>query len=240
MLILYQFPISHFCEKIRWALDFKKLEYKQVNLMLGPHISRTKKIAPKSTVPILIHDKKVIQNSSDIITYLDETFGQPVLTPAEESEKKQALEWEKYLDDEIGIHVRRCIYAVILDIPSITIPLFSHNAPWYAKYFYKLIYTGLSKKMHQLLKINEKTTQQSWQHLNTAIDKVYTHLQEHKFLVGNTFTRADLTAAALLAPLCRADGYGLNWPDYPTELEELIDTNREKITWVHKCYKKYR
>lgn len=38
MLTLYQFPISHYCEKIRWALDFKQLKYNTVNLLPALHI----------------------------------------------------------------------------------------------------------------------------------------------------------------------------------------------------------
>ena len=34
---LYQFPISHYCEKVRWAMDYKKLEYKAKNLLPGLH-----------------------------------------------------------------------------------------------------------------------------------------------------------------------------------------------------------
>ncbi len=245
MLILYQFPISHFCEKIRWALDHKKLEYKLFNLLPGPHVSKTKKLTPKSTVPILVHDKllhdkKVIQNSSDIITYLDETFPQRPLTPEQEDEKKEALDWEKYLDKEIGVHIRITIYSVILDHPAILIPFFCHNGPWYAKYFYKIIFPKLREKMILLMNINEQTAQQSKQRLELAIDKVYKHLQEHNFLVANTFTRADLTAAALLAPLCKPNGYGITWPRYPEKLEELIETNHDKIAWALKLYEKYR
>ena len=40
MRILYQFPLSHFCEKARWMLDYKELEYVAQNLMPGAHRAR--------------------------------------------------------------------------------------------------------------------------------------------------------------------------------------------------------
>jgi len=240
MLILYQFPISHFCEKIRWTLDHKRLEYQISNLLPGPHVSKTKKLAPKSSVPILVHDKMIIQNSSDIITYLDNTFQQHPLTPDQEDEKNEALNWEKYLDKEIGVHLRLYIYSILLDHPSILIPLFCHNGPWYAKHFYKIIFPALRKKIIKYMNINEQTMQQSRQHLDKAIDKLYSHFQEHKFLVGNTFTRADLTAASLLAPICKPAKYGVIWPQkYPEQLEEMIDANRNKMNWVSKFYEEH-
>jgi len=53
MLTLYQFPISHYCEKARWALDYKKLDYRKVNLLPGPHMKKTKKLSGKTQVPVL-------------------------------------------------------------------------------------------------------------------------------------------------------------------------------------------
>ena len=44
MLSLYQFPISHYCEKIRRALDYEKLDYRVVNLLPGFHASTAKRI----------------------------------------------------------------------------------------------------------------------------------------------------------------------------------------------------
>ena len=74
--ILYQFPISHYCEKVRWAMDHKGLEYKLKNLLPGLHLKTTRKMAKKSSVPILVDTNKQglpeqIQNSHIILNYLD-------------------------------------------------------------------------------------------------------------------------------------------------------------------------
>jgi glutathione S-transferase len=37
MITLYQFQFSHFCEKARWALDYKDLPYTCKNLLPGLH-----------------------------------------------------------------------------------------------------------------------------------------------------------------------------------------------------------
>ena len=91
------------------------------------------------------------------------------------------------------------------------------------------------------MKINETTFADSKEKMSEAIDKIHTHLQEHKFLAGDEFSRADLTAASLLAPLVMPVGYGLNWPKkVPSELQSLIDGFKNKIEWVDEVYKKYR
>jgi len=54
MIKLYQFCCSHFCEKARWALEYKRLAYRPVNLVPGLHLRPVRKLAPKSCVPLLV------------------------------------------------------------------------------------------------------------------------------------------------------------------------------------------
>ncbi len=241
MLKLYQFPISHYCEKIRWALAFKNLNHEVKNLLPGLHTLTTKKFSPRSSVPILTHDDKVVQGSDKIISYLDETFSTRSLTPEEVQTRDEALEWEKYIDNEIGIHVRRCCYHILLEYPNIVIPFFTHAGPWYGKPLLTIMFPQLKVKMRRLMDITGESAKNSKEHLRIAIDRLYSHYQEHEFLAGNQFSRADLAAAALLAPLCMPKKYGLNWPDnLPEEWEELVVEFQGKTSWVHEAYEKYR
>lgn len=241
MLTLYQFPISHYCEKIRWALDYKGLEYKIINVLPGAHIKIIKSIAPKSEVPVLVHDDIVIQNSSDILTYLDKTFPEKSLTPSEPELEKQALEWEKYVDEQVGPHVRLYCYYYILDRPDITLPLLTHGQPWYKKLMFRLFYPKVREVMRKYLNINDRTAAISLKKLQRAIDKLHSHLEQNPFLAGNKFSRADLAGASMLAPICKSGKYGLDWPDnFPDEMEKVINTFRHKLRWVDRLYRDYR
>ncbi len=241
MLKFYQFPISHFCEKIRWTLDFKKLDYEVKNLLPGLHVLKTKKLSPETSVPILTHDGKAIQGSSEIISYLDKMFPERILTPQELKMKDEALKWEEYLDREIGINIRLCCYHILLEYPAIVIPFFTHNAPWYGKPFLTLIFPKLKVRMIQRMKLNDVSAKKAKEGLRIAIDRLYSHYQKHDFLAGNQFSRADLTAASLLAPLCMPEKYGLNWPDtHPEQMEELVAEFSGKTKWVLDFYEKYR
>ena len=64
MIELYQFPFSHYCEKVRWALDYKDIAYRTVNLLPGFHFRHVTKLAPKTCVPALRDDGTVVQDSS--------------------------------------------------------------------------------------------------------------------------------------------------------------------------------
>ena len=238
---LYQMPISHYCEKIRWALDFKQLDYQVKNLLPGLHVKKAKKLAPRSSLPILVHDGKATQDSSEIITYLDGVFPDHPLTPVDPELKQEALRWEQFADQEIGGHVRRVCYHILLDHPRIVTPFFTHQGPWYGKFLIKRIYPRLQKTMRELMQINEQSFQESVTHLHQAVATINAHLEDRKYFAGERFSRADLANAALLAPLVMPDGYGLDWPQQvPDRLQQLMDEFRPKIAWVGRFYQQHR
>lgn len=242
MLTLYQFPNSHYCEKVRWALDYKHLDHKITNLLPGLHGRTAKKLAASSSsLPILVHDGKVLQNSSDILTYLDDVFPQNALMPEQESLQQEVLAWEKFADEKIGIPVRLVFYHTLLEHPALLVALFTGNGPWYGAFLLKAFFPRLKAAMQSNMHINDKTAGAANKRLGLAIDKVYERLRDNRFLVGDRFTRADLSVAALLAPLCRPNKYGVDWPQpYPEPLESLIAGYAEKIAWVDDIYAGYR
>lgn len=241
MFTLYQFPISHYCEKVRWALDYKNIEYQEKNLLPGFHMLTAKRLAPDTSLPILVDDGKAIQGSDRIITYLDETYPENNLTPEDGKLKAEAMEWENYADQEIGISIRRAYYHVLLDYPEVIIPLYTQKGPWYGTVLLKAVFPVLKMRMRALMDINQETARESKKKLIAAVERLYSHLQDHPFLVGDQFSRADLAAASLLAPLYRLDPYGLKWPDrFPDALEDQIEELRDKSEWVVSLYESYR
>lgn len=241
MLKLYQFPISHYCEKIRWALDYKGIEYATINLIPGLHIRHTQNMGLRSSVPLIQHKEKHIQGSIDIIDYLDQAFPHKQLTPVSEAIEATAMEWEFHLGNEVGVHVRRCIYHILLDYPGIVKPLFSNNGPWYGRVYLLLAYPKLAKAMRKFMHINADTAAESQRLLAIAIEKLAKHYQHNEFLAGEEFSRADLTAAALCAPLTMEKQYGLNWPSRPPDkLTLLMEEFSSQLSWVSRIYSEYR
>lgn len=241
MLTLYQFAISHYCEKVRWALDYKGLEHQIINLLPGTHTKVVKSIAPKTEVPVLRHDKKIVQGSSEIISYLDKAFPEKPLTPSDPALKQQALQWEAFVDENIGPHIRLYCYHFLLDQPDIVVPLLTHGQPWHKRWVFRLIFPKVREKMRQFMRINERTADISLKKLKRAIDKLATELETRSFLACDQFTRADLAAASLLAPLRTPKKYGVVWPErLPEDLQKTTDLLEDKINWVDNIYETYR
>lgn len=240
-ITLYQFQLSHFCEKARWALDYKNIDYETRNLLPGFHAATTKKLCDRSSVPVLVHNGNAKQDSVKIISYLDEAFPENPLTPQNPELRGQAMEWERYADKEIGPAVRLCFYHLALDHPSLVTSLFTQGGPWYGKYLFRIIFAKLRVKMRALMKINEQTYQSSLNTVDNTADKLVEHINGRDYIVGDAFSRADLAIAALFAPLCQPAKYALVWPqEYPDSLKELFDRYKDRLDWVSQIYEKHR
>ncbi len=205
MTELYQFPMSHFCEKARWALDYKGVAYRVVNYLPGFHFLPVRMIAPKTSVPVLRDGKAIVQGSGEIIDYLDGKYPESPLTPRDPEFAKEALEWERFCDEEIGVHARRWFYYHALADRRVALGFLLQDAARYKGAFFRLAFPVVRLVMMQFMDITAETAAGSEQRFRLALKKLDGVLAGRRFLVGDRFSRADLAACALLSPVCLAD-----------------------------------
>jgi glutathione S-transferase len=156
MLTLYQFQCSHYCEKARWALDYKGLAYETRNLIPGPHRRTAERLAAQSHVPILVDgglvdEAKVIQGSDAIIDHLDRRWPEHRLTPLDTLSASLAVEWEHYLDAEIGVSIRCWFYYYVLPERALAMRFLLQGAPWYGRPLYALIFPAVRHAMRKMM-----------------------------------------------------------------------------------------
>ena len=205
MYELYDFTFSHYSEKARWALDFKGVPYRPRHLLPGFHMRTTRRLAPRSSVPILKTDDAVIQGSTEIIDFLEQTFPQRSLTPSDPQAAHSALEWEKYLDVEIGVTLRLWFYHHALPDRDRALKFLCAQTSWLQRSLFAFAFTSIRGKMTQLMNINAENASSAERRFALAFDRLDQALERGPFLAGNSFSRADLSACALLWPLCRPD-----------------------------------
>ena len=145
------------------------------------------------------------RNSSAIVDYLDARYPNPPLTPSDPDAVRQALAWEEYLDEEIGATWRLWFYYHRLPDRHLALRLLLQDAAWHKRPLFMLAYPAIRKAMIKRMNINADTASQAEQRLRAALDKLDDALDGHTFLVGDRFSRADLTACALLSPACLRD-----------------------------------
>jgi glutathione S-transferase len=114
-LELYHHGTSVCAAKIRIALAEKDLPWEghYVDILKGEqHAPEYLKLNPKHVVPTLIHDGRVIRESTLIGEYLDEVFPDPPLKPATALERYAMRMWTKRLDEEVHAATAIVTYAI--------------------------------------------------------------------------------------------------------------------------------
>lgn len=243
MITLYQFQCSHYCEKARWALDYKGLRYVCKNLVPGPHLKVTKKLAPGSSLPILVDDGAVVQDSTSIIAFLDEKYRDRPLTPPDPVEAQAASDWEEYLDEEIGVTLRLWFYYYTLPDRDRALRFLLEGAPWYGRPIMAFAFPRIRAAMLEYMNIYAESASQSEQRMLTAFDRLDGAVKDGRFLVGNSFSKADLTACALLSPLCAPGRSDQELSTaHPEEVCRLREKHRSRpfFEWVLETYRTHR
>jgi glutathione S-transferase len=162
-----------------------------------------KKLAPRSCVPILKAHDAVIQDSTEIINFLERTFPDRSLTPPDSKDANEAMEWEEYLDEEIGVTLRLWFYYHALPNRDRAIRFLCQGTPWLQRSLFAFSFVPIRRAMTQMMNISAEPATDAERRFLIAFDRLDKALERGPFLVGNRFSRADLTACALLWPLCR-------------------------------------
>ena len=104
MLELYHHGSSVCAAKVRLVLYEKGLDWKghYLDILKGDQFDpEYVKLNPKAVVPTLVHDGKVLTESTLICEYLDEVFPDPPLKPADPYARWQMRLWTKAVDDQV-------------------------------------------------------------------------------------------------------------------------------------------
>jgi glutathione S-transferase len=243
MLTLYTFNISHFAEKARWALDYEGIPYEEKVLLPGPHQLVTRRIAPRTHVPVLEHDGKYVQGSGAIIDYVADRLGGTRLTAIDPAERAMARELENTLDQTFGRGVQQVLYSALLKDRRTVIELWSSGGPFWAKGFYAIAFPAVASAVRRMYKTNDvEGVANAKRRFVTTFDALDAVLAKQPYLGGDAPRRTDITLAALLAPVCRVSEHRVKWPAIPAELADLEANLRGRPTWNHvlRMYRDHR
>jgi glutathione S-transferase len=105
MLTLYHNDMSVCAAKVRTALAEKKLDFDFIHLDLRAGDTQRPeylKLNPNAVVPTLIHDDRVITESTVICEFIDDEWPDPPLKPPDSFGRARMRLWNKQLDE--GLH----------------------------------------------------------------------------------------------------------------------------------------
>ena len=240
---LHQFPISHYCEKVRWTLDYKGLKYQPVNYLPGRHLKPVKQLSGQTAVPVLTSAGQVISGSADIITFLDQSCPDRPLTPADTELRQQALDWEARLDNEAGPAVRLWVYHHLLSRPDLLVPMLAAGQPFWVGWLLRMKYAEVEKGMRRWMNVNDEPAAAAQKTMETLLEELRVEYSASHFLVGESFSRADLAACSLFAMTFQPQAYGIRWPkpdQLPAGMQQWLCDHEDLIEPLRQRYAQYR
>lgn len=242
--ILYQFPLSVYCEKTRWNLDAKGLDYICKDLLPTLHAFTSWRLTRQRPLPVLRDGKRAIGDSTNIALYLERCYPTHALIPVDPVAQSQVLAFEEWFD-ELGDHVRRYCWSLEINGPKVSSIFFGFSG--YASWKQSL--AQVCKPLWRLLlrrtfDIEEPYSSRSLARVEDALPRLeqWLHGDVNNYLVGNQFTLADLTAACMLAPLIGPD----NSPWADARLSRHVGHHRAEVRatfagqWVLRIYREHR
>lgn len=213
MRTLYQFPLSHFCEKARWLLDHKELDFVAQNVTPGVHRAFAQLKTGQNKLPILKDGEKYIAGSTHIALYLDDVYPEHRLLRGDPQLREKTLEIDE-ITIELGIHVRRWGLAHALAEGDESLEIIIGEKGYLRQFekFSKPIIKSLMSKRYQL---EDERVALSKGSLITTVEDLNKILVENgcRYLVGDRLGLADIAVCSMLAPL-------LELPSTPWEREQ--------------------
>lgn len=202
VLELLQFRYSPYNEKVRWALDLKRVPHKRTPLLPGPHLPRVRKITggASSATPVLVHDGVALAESGAIIDWLEQHHPEPPLMPADAQQASAVRAIVTRFDTDIGPRGRRAVLAALLASPAYFAAVFGAGHGTLARMIYSLTVPLAAPVVRKGNGIRgEVSIADGHAAFAEGLDFVARAGAASGYLIGERFTLADLCAASMLA-----------------------------------------
>jgi glutathione S-transferase len=236
--VLWQYNFSNFNEKARWALDFKGVAHVRRSVLPGG--PRAMAFSRKGTLPVLELDGERIVDSTPIIGALEERFPDPALYPTDPVERRAALELEEFFDEQAGHELRSAGFYEWRSNPRFVSALLSTGRGPRTRALMRMVLPAAMVYARRRYKIYAADAERARVKLAAALDRISAESAPSGYLVGDRFSVADLTAAALLFPLAWPPELQYSYPPAPPwrELEALA--THPAVDWIRDIFRRHR
>ena len=231
-LRLVTIPISHYCEKARWALERVGIPYREERHVQGIHQLAARRAGGGATVPVLVTPDGAIGHSQEILAWVDErTTGERRLFPRELEARREVERLCRRFNEELGPKGRRLMYVhmvaqrdLVLRFNNAGVPTWEH---WAVRYGWPLIVRFIRHELEIRPGVEAEDEAVVWREFDYVAELL---ADGRPYLCGEQFRAADLTFAALSASVLVPPAYGVPLPQpdvLPPDTAALVARARE-------------
>lgn len=236
---LYHLRDSHFSEKARWAMDLKRVPHTRRAPLPGTHMLVALALSQRPTLPVLVLEGEPIRDSRAIVAALDAHYPDPPLA----TDDPAARGVEVFCGEELASFLRRFSLYHLLQDADLCAAMTAQNAGAATRAALKATVPGLRRLLFIRYGITSASAGEARVRALAALDRLEAGIGDSGYLVGDRFTVADLTGAAMLGPLLRPAGSPwapLPWlPPAIAELRATVEA-RPIGRWSQRMYAQHR
>ena len=207
---LITIPLSHYCERARWALDRAGARYEEDQHLQMFHIRQVRRAGGRHTVPLLVTPEGPLTDSGEIVAYADARCPpEHRLYPDDVVARGEVEELERQYATAFGVATRVWAYHRLLPHRRLLTKYNGGQAPLHERLALRVGFPFAKRKVMQYLKIDDETAARSRELVLRTFDAVAERLADGRpHLTGDRFTAADLAYGALGAVMVFPSEYG--------------------------------
>ncbi|TVQ42866.1 MAG: glutathione S-transferase family protein [Gloeocapsa sp. DLM2.Bin57] len=244
MLYLYQFEICPYCEKVRFILDYKGLEYNKIEVTPGVGQLELLRLSGKTKVPVLKDDDTVIADSTEIALYLERKYPEPRLIPEDGLSKGQTLLIEAWADESIGGNSSKAFVGALNQYGNFRSSILPNNTPDFLKNLVRSVPGEWLDLVGTGVGLGGDSVKESISILKQNLEALSLILANQPYLTGNSPTLADFAAAGMTLTIKFPEGDYLNISEElkGKGIPGLADHNAYEVffNWRDRLYADYR
>ncbi len=224
---LVTIPFSHYCEKARWGLDHAGVSYVEAAYLPILHLVAVKGAGGDHHVPLLVTREGLVPDSTDILRWCDaRTAPERRLWPEDAALAAEVSAWEARFDTELGTDARRVAYGCVLGDAAYMRDMVARTLPLWQRGMFAVVRVPAVAMIRRAYGIHPAGVARARARLDALFAEVSACLADGRsWLVGDRFTAADLTFAALAGPVVfppELDAIYGRLDDAPAEVRDVV------------------
>ncbi|MBI4821369.1 MAG: glutathione S-transferase [Deltaproteobacteria bacterium] len=242
-IVLHHFRVSHYNEKVRWALDFKHIPHLRKALIPGFHVPHVRLLSGQNKVPVLEIDGRVLFGSDVILSEIEKAQPEPPLFPADPEGLGRALALQKLHDEEVAPDLRRIFWSTYLDDVKLAARMATDGFGGLSELVFRQSFPVMRPLFRRNMGVDDERLKVALEKLPSYFDRLESEIGSGGYLVGATFSVADLAVASVMTAIVRPKEFPYPlpepWPERLLEIKASV-ASKPAFQWVERIYRQHR